>query len=163
MSYSSVARTSGSQAAPLRSSFSPSSTYNPSVNESHRNILTDNYGGDDIDDDGNGGDADAMSLEDQRRGALQEAEDTMVDPDFGKPYFQTRRGKLTLAVVVIVLIVVAAVIGIVVTRSSSSSASKTIPTPTSAPYSPRPSKLCGRFPVCTVGSDMHALIVQDVD
>lgn len=129
----------------MRSSFSPSASYNPSVNESHRNLVTETNGDDEIDDDHDGDGADAMSLEDQRRGALQETEDNL-DPDFGKPYFQTRRGKLTLAVVVIVLIVIGAIVAIVMTRGSSSSASKAVPTATPAPYSPRPSKLCGTFP-----------------
>ena len=128
-----------------------SAAYHPSGNDSNRKMSIHRYGDDGGDDDVDDLDdhGDALSLEDQRRGALQETEDNAADPDAGKPYFQTRRGKLTLAVVLIVLIVVAVIIAILVTRNNSSSAAKIGPTPSPAPFStPRPSKYSTWYDAC---------------
>ena len=110
--------------------FSPTASYNPAVNESIRNISVDNSDDED----------EAVALDDQRLGALNEEEEAMEDdPDFGKPFFQTRKGKLTVMVILIVLVVIGVVVAIVVTQTGNSNRS-TDPTPI-----PTPSPIRGEF------------------
>jgi hypothetical protein len=153
--YSQVSRASqgsrgsrGSRPADRATSFSPSDSYNPAVNESVRNVIADPFDEDD--------DEEGSALDDQRKEALEEEEENMedVDPEEGLPFFQTQRGKLTIFVVLIVLIVTGAIVAIVLSLRDNDSTSRSNPTVPPGTPAPTPSK-CG----CLFILQVHLIIL----
>jgi hypothetical protein len=145
--------------------FSPSAFYNPEVNESKRHLVsmdpkrrheysstsyapTKSVDDDDDNDDYDAANYDAMPLEDQRRVALEEAEENEAADAAAAarnsneiPFLQTRNGIITLVVVTLLVIVV--IVVLVVTRRGSSDSKSITGFPTFSPIAlptPVPSK-----------------------